>query len=209
MTASEDDIRSAYVRERARWMAESIDEKTMEEALQSLDQAFAILSDAGHRAAYDRTLQGELRSTALSVTSIPSVAGLPTAILAPPTTPIVQHACPWCQAPNPVQATICRECGKQMSRPCPKCNQSVGLDQTICPRCQTFIPEYDQQRFSQSIAVEKQIQEERRATDASTVAADHVYRAGVRMSLAFWIVVILLCIGLAITAAILSNYLNR
>ncbi|GEM_PF-2085672 len=208
-TATVDEILAAYTRERARCIADGGDDSTIEATLQSLDEAYAILSDPGQRVAYDRSLQTSAAIRSLALPGQPIPTDLPATIPAPLSAPVVQHKCLRCGAFNPVQATICRKCGNQVSRPCPHCSQTIALDQTVCPRCATYVPEYDQRRFAQGLAVERQINEERRMTDARTVAADQVYRSRVRLGLVFWSVVGMLCFALAILTVLVSNYLSQ
>lgn len=205
-TATSDEIKAAYARERANRIAQAgANDLGIDEELRTLDEAYATLSESGRRAAYDRSLRQD--STTMELT-LPGQPAAPV-ILADAPVAQIRQSCPHCGAPNPIQATICIECGRQTTRPCPKCGQAVVLGQTVCPRCETFIPEYDQRRFAEAYAVKQQVESERRETDARTVVADRVYSARIWMGTFFWVFVIGLCIVLMILASVLSNYANR
>jgi ribosomal protein L40E len=196
-TATVAEIKEAYLRERARLAGESDDNKPQEQ-LKELDTAYAVLVDPNQRAAYDRTLNIGAQSQALVLTQTP----LPATVVTPQV-PTPQQACPHCGALNPIKATICAECGKQISRPCPQCGQQVIMGQTVCSRCNTFIPEYDQQRFADAIATEQQVQQERREAQSrydTMLAADH---ARINFGIIFWGVALFLCMALMLFAVVL------
>jgi ribosomal protein L40E len=191
------EIKEAYLRERARLASESDDDKAQEQ-LKELDTAYAVLVDPNQRAAYDRTLNIGTQSQALVLTQAP----LPATVVTPQV-PMPQQACPHCGALNPIKATICAECGKQISRPCPQCGQQVIMGQTVCSRCNTFLPEYDQQRFADAIATEQQVQEERREAQSrydTMLVADH---ARINLGIIFWGVALFLCMALMLFAVVL------
>lgn len=205
-TATLDEIKAAYARERASRIAQGSEGNLhINGDLQALDEAYATLIEPSSRAAYDR-----MHSSAPTTTMIalPGQLALSTISVGRPL-PIVQQPCPACGVPNPIQAVMCTVCGRQMTRPCPKCGRAVMLSETVCPRCETFIPEYDQRRFAEAQTVKQQVEFERREADEHTTAADKVYQAQIRMGMLFWVVVTGLCIGLAVLGIVLLNYLNR
>lgn len=202
-TATTSEIKTAYAHKRAKLStSEAETEEQIAEQLSALDEAYAMLNDPNRRAAYDRSLHADSQAKALAIAEQPS------AIVAPhaPPVPIVQQACPHCGALNPIQATMCSECGEQVSRPCPNCGQPVILGQTVCTRCDTFVPEYDKRRFAEAVSTEQRVQQERRASEARVAALEVVHRANARWGALFWLVVVALCIGLTVLAVFLSNY---
>jgi ribosomal protein L40E len=205
-TASADQIQAAYHRERARLLASAAEDETrIAPALASLEQAFVVLSDAAQRAAYDQS-RSQTGTTALTVANIPSA--LQTSNQAP-TRPIEQRVCPHCGSLNPAQATLCANCGKQISRRCPKCGNPVALVERVCGRCGTVIAEYDQNRFAQSVALEKQIQDERRVSEVRVSALEATHRANRRFGFIFWAIVFALLIGVCVLGSILLSASGR
>jgi ribosomal protein L40E len=192
LTATPAEVQAAYARERAKLLADSPpgEEQTAQQ-LQAVDDAYATLIEPTRRAAYDQSASNKL---ALATTSQPNAIVIPSSS----PNPILQQACPHCGALNPIQATMCLQCGQQVSRPCPNCSYSVLLNQTVCPRCNTFIPEYDQRRFAEGISVERKTQQERIESEirVQTLEEGHRVRAG--QGAIFWLVVFGLCIGITV-----------
>lgn len=204
-TATADEIRAAYTRERARQIAQSVGADQGDAMLQALDEAYTTLIDPNQRAAYDRSLSASPHAEALVLAGSTAV---PTPLAAPPV-PVPQQGCPHCGVLNPTRATICLSCHRQISLACPQCGQPVQWGQTVCPRCETVLAEYNLQRQVQKEAVEQTIRRERREASARIEAGDAMYRAQIRMGTLFWTIVVLLCIGMALFTVFVSNYANR
>ena len=204
-TATPLEIKAAYARERAELLAigEGDDERIAEQ-LSALEHAYVILSDPNQRTAYDRSLRAGSQVKDLILVEQPA------AIIAPqaPPVPVVQQACPHpkCGALNPIQATMCGQCGKQISHPCPKCGQPVVLGQTVCARCNTIIREYNERRLAKALVTEKRVDQERRVSESRVVALEAIHRANAKWGVLFWLVVTALCIGLTVAAVFLYNY---
>lgn len=205
LTATVDEIRAAYHRERAQLLAS--DQETGDQAgeqLRLLEEACATLTDTERRAAYDHSLRPAIPVQALTV------AGQLAAMALPEVPPLVsQQPCPHCGELNPVQATMCGECGKQISRPCPQCGQAILLGQKVCTRCNILIPEYDQRRMVEAVMTEKRVQEERRISESRVEALETVHTANRRMGIIFWLVVTGLCAVLAVLGSILYNFFEQ
>lgn len=196
--AATDEIRVGYDRERARIIAEAEDPDDAAQQLAALDEAYATLSEPSRRAAYDRS-----RTLDDSGALLPIRQPTPTMTSQVPAAPIVQQSCPHCGALNPVQATMCSQCGKQVSRPCPVCAQPVVLGQTVCTRCNTFIPEYDQRRFAEGLATTQRVQNERAESDAKAEVIGEAYQSTARRGAIFWtILLLILCIVAAVAIAV-------
>jgi hypothetical protein len=204
-TATTDEIKAAYARERERWIAQGTDLDQSDSALQALDAAYTTLIDPNQRIAYDRALSSGPHAGALVLAGS---AAVPAPLAAPPV-PGPQQACPHCGALNPTRATICLMCHRQISLACPQCGQPVQWGQAVCPRCETVLAEYNVQRQAQKEAVEQTIQRERREASARIEAGDALYRVQVRMGAIFWIIVVLVCIGMALFTVFISNVANR
>lgn len=200
-TATADDIRAGYARERARIIAEIEDPGDAAQQLATLDESYATLSEAGRRAAHDRSRAPE-ESGALIPIPQPAPIVTPQVLAAP----IVQQPCPHCEALNPVQATMCSQCGKQISRPCPVCAQPVILGRTVCTRCNTFIPEYDQRRFAEGLVTAQRVQNERVESDAKAEIIGEAYQSAARRGAIFWTILLLALCIVAALAVIVFNY---
>lgn len=200
-TATAQEIQAGYARERARTIAEIEDPDEAARCLAALDEAYATLSDASRRVAYDQS-----RASKASEALIP--AQLPTPIAAPqaPATPVAQQPCPHCGALNPVQATMCGQCKRQVSRPCPVCGQPVILGQVVCPRCNTFIPEYDQRRFAEGLATAQRVQNERTESDAKAEVIGKAYQAAAKRGMVFWTILLLVLCIVTVLAVAVFNY---
>src|SRR5215207_7985736 len=74
-TATSDEIKAAYARERANRIAQaSVNDLGIDEELRTLDEAYATLSESGRRATYDRSLRQD--STTMELT-LPSQSAAP------------------------------------------------------------------------------------------------------------------------------------
>lgn len=199
-TATAEEIQAGYARERARTIAEIEDPDEAARCLAALEEAYATLSDASRRAAYDQSHASKASEALIPV-------GQPASIVMPqaPATPIAQQPCPHCGALNPVQATMCGQCKRQISRPCPVCGQPVILGQVVCPRCNTFIPEYDQRRFAQGLATAQRVQNERAESDARAEVIGKAYQSAAKRGMVFWAILLLvLCIVTALAVAVFN-----
>jgi ribosomal protein L40E len=203
-TATSDEIKEAYSRLRAKLIASGMEEVELSLKTTELEKAYSTLSDANERASYDRSLGAQAHSsstTALSVLERPA-----TILRSEIPAPQVQQPCPYCGAPNPIQASMCVQCGQQITRPCPNCGQAVLLTQSVCSRCNTFLPEYDQRRLAQAIIVEQKTQNERLTSESKVQALEAGHRArGVR-GVFFWFLVGFACIVLTVTPILIFNY---
>lgn len=205
-TATPVEIRDAYGRKRAELIegaAEAEDGHASE--LASLDEAYMTLIDPGRRALYDRSLTDATDRNYI----VP--ARDPTTIVAAetPSIPVVQKRCPHCGALNPDKATVCRECGQQMSRPCPHCGSPVSLSDDVCSRCETVLAEYDKRRFTEATVVQQRVREERAASRLRVEALEEVHAEGRREGVVFWAVVIALCITLPLLALFFMNVFGQ
>ena len=203
-TASQDEIKDAYSRLRAQLMASDLKDTELAPRLSELETADVVLSDPNERANYDRSLNSSSSNLQTSIT----VLDQPATILRPEVaTPLVQQPCPYCGAPNPIQATICSQCGQQISRPCPNCGHSVQLGQSVCPRCSTLLSEYDQRRLAQSLIVEHKTQTERLESESKVQALEAGHRVRATQGVVFWIIVGLGCIVLTAVPFLIINYI--
>ena len=203
-TASQDEIKDAYSRLRAQLMASDLKDTELAPRLSELETAYVVLSDPNERANYDRSLNSSSSNLQTSIT----VLDQPATILRPEVaTPLVQQPCPYCGAPNPIQATICSQCGQQISRPCPNCGHSVQLGQSVCPRCSTLLSEYDQRRLAQSLIVEHKTQTERLESESKVQALEAGHRVRATQGVVFWIIVGLGCIVLTAVPFLIINYI--
>lgn len=208
-TASALEIKEAYSRASARLISSGLPEAEISTRLAGLDQAFALLGDPGTRTEYDHVLSAQASPTSASALTL---LERPATIMRPeaPQTPLIQQPCPYCGAPNPLQASVCAGCGNQISRPCPSCGQAVLLSQPVCPRCATFLPEYDQRRAAQALIAEQKIQADRRASEANTQALEEGHRLRASQGLVFWLVVAIACMILAsIPFVVYTLVMNR
>ena len=207
-TATPDEIRDAYARSRAKLMSSNLAEPGLVSMLAALDKAYAVLSDPSERTNYDRSLgtpADPASPTALTLLDRPATITLPES-----PAPIVQQPCPYCGAPNPVQATMCAQCGQQISRPCPSCGHAVPLNQSVCSRCNTFLPEYDQRRMTQALVTEQKTQVERRESEAKVQALESGHRVRAAQGVLFWLLFSLACIALTVIPFLIFRYvLNK
>lgn len=204
-TATPEEIKEAYARTRAKWIASDLPEEEVSAALATLDEAYAILSDPGERTNYDRSISASADAaepTALTLLERPATIVRPESL-----TPLVQQLCPYCDTPNPVQATMCLQCGKQISRPCPNCGQAVMLNQSVCSRCNTFVPEYDQRRMTQAMIVEQKTQAERTESEAKVQALESGHRVRAVQGVIFWVLVGMACIALTVLPILIYQYI--
>lgn len=205
-TASPDEIKEAYSHLRARLMASEVEEPERISRLSELEAAYAILSDPNERVNYDRSLGAANSSTQTSLT----ILDQPATILRPEVaTPLVQQPCPYCGVPNPVQATMCKQCGQQISRPCPNCGHAVQLGQSVCPRCNTLLSDYDQRRLAQALIVEHKTHTERLETESKVQALEAGHRVRGAQGVVFWIIAGLACIALTVVPFLVYNYILK
>ena len=205
-TASFEEIKEAYSRTRADLLSSNLDDSELSFKIESLESAYAILSDPGERANYDRSLTANANagsSTALTLMERPGTILKPKS----PTTPQVQQVCPYCGTPNPAQASVCLQCGQQMTRPCPSCGQAVMLTQSVCSRCNTFLPEYDQKRLAQALVVEQKTQSGRQESESKAQALEAHHRTRAAQGVLFWVIVGLGCVALTVIPIFIYNYI--
>jgi predicted nucleic acid-binding Zn ribbon protein len=205
-TATADEIRAAYHRERARLLSNGETENGLKIAneLKALDEAYGTLADTSRRMAYDRALNTGAQNNSLVPMNQLSAIGSPETH-----TLLVQQACSHCQALIPAQATICSGCGKQLTRPCPHCGQATPLGQIVCNRCNTIVPEYDQRRFTETVIMEKRIQEERYISKVRAETLEATHTANRRAGLIFWFVVSGLCFSLSLLSILTYELFER
>lgn len=197
--ANEAEIQEAYLKARAAAIAAQPDLEPAQNAnLNAVETAYTTLIDPNLRAAYDRTL-GSLPGSSLMVAGQPDFVFRAPA----PAAPVIEQACPHCGTPNPVQLTICQSCGQQVSRSCPSCGQQVLLTFTICPRCNTPLGEYDKFRYAKATSSAQRIDSERREIGKSVAAVEAVNRDWMFSGVAFWVLLIMVCIGLAVLAVVI------
>lgn len=203
-TASQDEIKDAYSRLRAQLMASDLGDAELTPRLSEIETAYAILSDPNERSNYDRSLNSSNSNLQTSIT----VLDQPATILRPEVTaPLVRQPCPYCGTPNPIQATMCSQCGQQISRPCPNCGHSIQLGQSVCPRCSTLLSEYDQRRLVQSLIVEHKTQTERLESESKVQTLEAGHRVRAAQGVVFWIIVGLGCIVLTAVPFLIINYI--
>lgn len=203
-TASQDEIKDAYSSLHAQLMTSNLGDAELTSRLSELETAYAVLSDPNERSNYDRSLNSSSSNLQASIT----VLDQPATILRPEVTvPLVQRPCPYCGTPNPIQATMCGQCGQQISRPCPNCGHTVQLGQSVCPRCSTLLSEYDQRRLAQSLIVEHKTQTERLESESKVQALEAGHRVRATQGVVFWIIVGLGCIVLTAVPFLIINYI--
>ena len=203
-TASPEEIKEAYSRSRAKLMASDFSETDVNIKLTALDNAYAILIDPSERTNHDRSIGSTINPSNTAALTLVERSGT---ILRPePPVPVIQQSCPYCGSPNPIQASMCIQCGQQISRSCPNCGQSVLLTLPVCPRCNTFLPEYDQRRITQAIVSEQKTMAERRQSEAKVQALEAGHRVRAMQGILFWIFAVLACIALVIIPIVVFNY---
>jgi hypothetical protein len=184
--ASSTEIEEAYVRVHGAIVTDGqLDEDARAERLRAVEDAYSVLVDPAQRARYD---QGR----APAVTSLQPAAAQPSGALpAPIGRPTLgkQMACPYCGTLNPLQSTLCSQCGQQISRPCPHCGQPTPLGQTVCSRCDTFIPSYDRQRFTDATASQQRIDTERQDGEIRGQALETANAIKTGQGCVIWIVI--------------------
>jgi len=207
-TASPDEIKESYARSRAKLMSSNMEEPGLTSTLEALDQAYAVLIDPSERTNYDRSLGAPADPAAPMALTL---LDRPATIMRPESpTPVIQQPCPYCGAPNPVQATTCVQCGQQISRPCPSCGHPVPLSQSVCSRCNTFLPEYDQRRMTQAIITEQKTLADRRESEAKVQALESGHRVRAAQGVLFWLLFSLACIALTVIPFLIFRYvLNK
>jgi ribosomal protein L40E len=206
-TATAQEITDAYLEARARLLDDGSDSEpeegssdVLDSELRELDVAYISLLQSG------RLADGEMRDTPKQeMVEAPDRNVLAQFSISEDTSP--QRRCPHCGEVNPIQAAQCLSCGQQISRPCPRCGFRVNLKAQVCPRCHVVIHEYDEQRFAEAMAVEKRTQEERRASHSRVQALEAVHRANARLGLLFWLIVLVVSIGLCVGFSVLYSYL--
>jgi len=205
-TATQEEIQAAYVKLRAEWqeLARKGDEQAPEQ-LRLLDEAYTTLADPNRRAAYDRSLCNQASGGALVLATQPTGVVVPDS----PAVPILEQSCPHCGTLNPIQVTMCQNCGKQISRPCPQCGQPVLLNQTVCPRCNVPVQEYDQHRFAEATLVEQHVQRERRHAESRHRVLEAMHKVMRRQGIIFWLAVMVACATLTAIAVFVANFFNR
>jgi hypothetical protein len=203
-TATLEEIKSAYLSKRAQLQSAEMDEPSRTEQLGLLDKAYAVLVEMAQDAEIAFPVPEVTGSTALTLKGIAGDLALPQT---PQTKP--QRPCPHCGALNPIQATMCQVCGQQMARPCPACGQIISLIETVCPRCDAVIAEYDQRRFVEAEVIQKQVTDERRASRARVDALEAIHRLNAQLGVVFWVIVVMLCVGLTLITTFLYNYFSQ
>ena len=203
-SATDEEIQDAYVKARAQRMAEAEGQDAdaanrLEAELAALEQAYTAIMQARKRATAE---QPTAETPAQEMVQAPAAKNS-LAQTQPGDASVAQRVCPHCGEPNPLQATRCFHCGQQITRPCPHCGFAVELNKRICPRCEVVIPEYDRQRFAEAMAVEKQVDEDRRTAKARVEAQESVRRTNIRLGLLFWLIATLLGIGICVGLGIL------
>lgn len=179
------------------------DESALEQ-LKLLDEAYEILGDPDRRIAYDQSRRGKIKEGAIVPTK-----SLPETKITPfDSELILEHICPFCEVSNPLHAVICNNCQKQIARPCPNCGQLNALTNKQCHRCGTLIHQYDQQRLTDGLAVERGTKLERQETDERSNAFERTHKERAALGIVFWIIVGLGCIGLPLIVAIVSHFLE-
>lgn len=168
--------------------------------LLELDEGYAILSEPGQRAAYDRLHESQNKEISTALVQQSTQLGIDTVV--PVNSPI---NCPHCSTLNPVRAVNCLKCGKQITRPCPQCGQNLSLQQTVCTRCETILSEYDMQRFAEGAVIEQRVSEERIKSEARVTALEERHSEARQSAVIFWLLIMGLCLVLPLIALLFSN----
>jgi predicted nucleic acid-binding Zn ribbon protein len=208
-SASNEEVWEAYTKARTRLTAEAQtdDEDIKDELkgrLQALNRAYESIMQSRDVVVDEHLAKDESANEIVQATSNNLSVDLQAS-----REPASQRACPHCNGLNPVKAMRCLHCGQQISRPCPQCGFPVALDAQVCPRCHIVIPEYDQQRFAEATAIEKQKEEKRRISEAHAEALESVHRTNARLGILFWSIVVIISIGLCIGMFLLLGYLSQ
>jgi hypothetical protein len=187
--ASTTELEAGYIRARARALAAAGgDQEAAQEDLAALDRAWAELTD---RHAPEISAPVTVKGAHLKLATVDAQS------LAPQLLPDGRPArlCPYCGLANPVQVSTCGQCHQQIMRECPACGYPIGIAERVCARCETAIVEHDQRHFAQALSVQRQVQDERGASDTRVrvLEAGHLARAW--QGVLFYIVVALLIVG--------------
>jgi endogenous inhibitor of DNA gyrase (YacG/DUF329 family) len=114
--------------------------------------------------------------------------------------------CPHCGVENPLQASYCMICNQQISRPCPKCGAPVALYEYTCPRCQTVLKEYDQERFSESSKIKQEVEQTRSELNQHVQVNEAANDRYLGFGIVFWVITLLVMSGLCVLIVyLLSN----
>ena len=188
--ATKDQIDIAYTKKKGEIIATEENGEKRQELLEELDVAY----------------QGVTKKTALAVTGEPqtqreidpALEFLDTLVHPLHNDPDVTATIPciFCGSPNPASATICTECGKQISRRCPNCGKLLRVDREVCTRCNTIILEYNQDRLRTVKNTEETISRERAESEIRVDSLEARHRKRALYGFVFWSVVVLVGIGL-------------
>lgn len=166
-----------------------------------LMEMYAILVDPVLRAQYDEKLEDSRRAS-----NFPIVVGRE---MEPNALSVDSNwiYCMECNAKNPVQASVCQNCGAQISIDCPKCGYKLAMNQATCPRCHTLVSEYHQKSYAGAKFVENRVVEERRASEDRINALEQDHSIRRMFGVFFWLVVFVLLVGACYGLYVLSENL--
>lgn len=198
--ANPEQIQEAFARKRAELIASIEDDRIREESITELQKAYDEIRKKKNLALFDEEIPNRKIDPLLRMVNNLNAPVYNESSL------FAATSCLFCGSKNPIEAQICTACGKQISRPCPKCGKILRIDTLVCPRCNTIIRIYNQTRLIESEHL-KEVKESEREKDKIRVnALEEHHKQRAIYGFVFWFIVILVLICLyALTSFLISK----